>query len=163
MFKNIMLCVLCVFVLGGCIATGQKISPASLAAIQRGVTTEYDIRQMFGEPTRVRQNSYEGRRVLTYAYHNDENLKRGTAAVVGGLIGGAIGHQIGGGTGRDIATTLGATSGLYLGANAVSARQQDQQLDVVIDMRTGRVVDFYFDEQSRRSHPIHFNPGVGTI
>ena len=54
-------------------------------------------------------------------------------AILGGVIGGVLGHQIGGGRGQDVATAVGAVSGVAIGANTNrgSAVQNVQRCEIV--------------------------------
>lgn len=163
-FNNLFFSVLLLFVLSACaVSTGQAINSNNVSSIQRGVTTEADIRRMFGEPTGVRQNARSNLRILTYERHNDEEIRRGATGLAGGLIGGLIGHQIGGGTGQDIATTVGAAGGAALGAGMIDTREEYQRLEVSINNSTGRVVDYSFEQRKSRDPGMRFNQGVGKL
>ena len=101
--------------------------------------------------------------MLQYGYSNDDSIKKDAATVGGAALGGALGNQIGGGSGQAIATGLGAALGGLLGENAVTARQENQSLTVIIDLRTGVVKDFDFSESKGRTQSWSVNSGVGAL
>lgn len=152
-----------VLVLTGCIARGSKLNYNTVNSIQRGVTTEQQIRAMFGEPVATETRHKLGIKVLQYGYSNDDSIKKDAATVGGAALGGALGNQIGGGSGQAIASGLGAALGGLLGENAVTARQENQSLTVIIDLRTGVVKDFDFSESKGRTQSWSVNSGVGAL
>lgn len=160
MKKRIFVVFAVVLTLVGCaVSRGPALDDNGLNRIERGVTTEYEIRQMFGEPTTITRDSRSSMKVLTYRYHN-QDIKSQGAALLGAVAGGALGNQIGKGGGRALATFIGATAGGALSGNAVGNREQEQILKVVIDTRTGRVADYNFEQYQHRKDGIRFNRGV---
>ncbi len=152
------------FALSGCSIThGTAFNPNQIAAIQRGFTTEAQIRAMFGEPVAVNFDSVTGQRRLMYRYDNDSSIQKGYGSVGGLLLGGLIGSQIGGGSGRDIATAVGATAGGVIGENMVTARREQQTLVVYIDARTGVVRDYRYMEDKSRSQSWGIGSGVAPL
>ena len=79
------------------------------------------------------------------------------------MLGGLIGSQIGGGSGRDIATAVGATAGGVVGENMVTARREEQTLEVFIDTRSGVVRDYRFMEDKSRSQSWGIGSGVAPL
>lgn len=150
--------------LGGCSIThGTAFNPSAIASIQRGVTTEAQIRAMFGEPVMVNTDSATGQRRLMYRYDNDSSIQKGYAAVGGALVGGLLGSQIGGGSGRDIAASVGTLAGGVLGENAVTARREEQTLVVYVNAKTGVVTDYRFTEDKSRSQSWGVGSGVAPL
>lgn len=121
------------------------------------------VRQMFGEPVAVETNAKINQKTLTYRYSNDESIQKVFASIGGAIVGGVLGHQIGDGSGQVIATGVGAMVGNALGENAVTTREEEQVLTVYIDLRTGVVVDYNFNESKGRSQSWGISGGVGTI
>lgn len=150
--------------LSGCSIThGTAFNPNAIASIQRGVTTEGQIRAMFGEPVAVNTDTTLGQRRLTYRYDNDSSIQKGYAAVGGALVGGLLGSQIGGGSGSAIASGLGASAGGVLAENAVTARREEQTLVVYVDMRSGIVTDYRFTEDKSRTQSWGIGSGVAPL
>lgn len=150
--------------LSGCSIThGTAFNPSNIASIQRGVTTEAQIRQMFGEPVTVNTDSATGQRRLMYRYDNDSSIQKTYAGIGGALVGGLLGSQIGGGSGSAIASGLGATAGGVLGENAVTARREEQTLVVYVNAQTGVVVDYRFTEDKSRSQSWGVGSGVAPL
>lgn len=145
------------------ITHGTAFNPAQVAAIQRGVTTEGQVRMMFGEPVAVNFDSVTGQRRLVYRYDNDSSIQKGLAGVGGAVVGGLLGSQIGGGTGREIATVVGAGAGGVLAENAVTARREEQTLTIWIDARSGVVRDYRFTEDKSRSQSWGIGGGVAPL
>ncbi|MDO5686573.1 MAG: hypothetical protein Q4G42_04180 [Neisseria sp.] len=163
--KNKLMIVICALTIGlsGCaVSRGYQMNDAALNAIQLHVTTENDIRQMFGEPTSVTRDSRSNMKVLTYRHHN-QDIKSQGAAVLGAIAGGVLGYQIGQGSGQALATMIGTTAGGVLAGNMVGNREQEQVLKVVIDTRTGRVADYNYEQYQDRRDGIRFNQGVGSF
>ena len=151
-------------VLSGCSIThGTALNPNAIASIQRGYTTEAQVRAMFGEPVAVNTDSTSGTRRLMYRYDNDSSIQKGYASVGGLVLGGLIGSQIGGGSGRDIATAVGATAGGVVGENMVTARREEQTLEIFIDTRSGVVRDYRFMEDKSRSQSWGIGSGVAPL
>ncbi|EHM51934.1 glycine zipper 2TM domain-containing protein [Cardiobacterium valvarum] len=150
--------------LSGCgISHGDRLNYGNVNAIQRNVTTEAQIRAMFGEPVSVQINQKLGVKKLVYAYRNDDSIKKGAAGIGGAILGGVLGHQIGGGSGQAIATGVGAAAGGLLGDNAVTARQESQMLEVEISLATGRVSDYNYTEQKGRTQSWGISGGVAPL
>lgn len=150
--------------LSGCSIThGSAFNPAQVAAIQRGITSEAQIRAAFGEPVAVNFDSQTGMRRLMYRYDNDSGIQKGLAGVGGVIAGGLLGSQIGGGSGRDIATMVGATAGGVLADNAVTARREVQILTIWVDARTGVVRDYRFTEDKSRTQSWGIGSGVAPL
>lgn len=163
--KNKLFILICtvVLTLAGCAASrGLPMDDAALNQIQRGVTTENQIRQMFGEPTSVSRDSRSNVKVLTYRYHNQDFKSQG-AALLGAVAGGALGNQIGQGGGRAVATMIGATAGGALAGNVVGNREQEQVLSVYIDTRNGYVTDYQYEQYQDRRPGVRFNEGVSPF
>ncbi|MDO4435282.1 MAG: glycine zipper 2TM domain-containing protein [Cardiobacteriaceae bacterium] len=161
--KTSMLCVLMASSLTACVNHGTRFDMGQVSQIQRNVTTEQQIRMMFGEPVGVQTNLKAGTKVLTYQYKNDDSLKKEMAGLGGALLGGLIGAQIGDGSGQYIATGLGAMAGGAVANNMVDAREEMQILTVVISTSTGYVIDFNFEESKGRTQSWGLNGGVGTL
>ena len=117
-------------------------------SIQRGVTTEAQIRSMFGEPVSVQTNQKLGIKKLVYAYRNDDSMKKSAAGLGGALLGGLLGNQIGGG---------------LIGDNMVTAREESQMLEVDISLATGKVSDYNFTEEKNRTQSWGVNKGVSPL
>lgn len=149
--------------LSGCIATGSRLDYNAINSIQRGVTTEQQIRAWFGEPVSVEINQKWNTKRLTYGYRNDDSIKKKGAGFGGAILGGVLGHQIGDGSGQAIATGIGALAGGLLANNAVTAREESQFLEVLIDLRTGRVSDYNYSEAKGRTQSWSVNRGVGAL
>ncbi len=149
--------------LSGCVSLGQRIDYNKVAMIQKRVTTEADIRAMFGEPVTTETNMKRGVKVLTYGYKNSDEIKKAAAGTAGAVAGGVLGAQIGGGTGRVIASGLGAAVGGFLASNAVTARKEEQYLEVTIGLKSRKVIDFNYVESKGRSQKIGFNNGVSPL
>ncbi len=152
--KKLITVLLSATLLTGCISTGKKLAVNNINQIQNQVTTESDIRRMFGEPVSLRINAKKGIKVLTYNYKNDDNIKKGLAGVTGAVAGAALGSQIGNGTGQDIAESVGSMLGGFLGQNVVTTREMKQFLTVTIDMKTQKVIDYNYVESKHRSQKI---------
>lgn len=163
LLKNALICLFGAALLTGCIATGSRLDYAQINQIQRGVTTEQQIRMMFGEPVTVEVNQKAGTRKLTYGYRNSDQIKKTAAGVGGAAAGGLLGSQIGGGSGQVIAGSIGALAGGLLADNMVTARQEEQYLEVLISLSTGRVVDYNYIESKGRSQSWSVNSGVGAL
>ncbi|MPV85945.1 hypothetical protein [Ostreibacterium oceani] len=155
--------VLLSLLLTGCITTGTALSQTNVNQIQRGITSEAEIRQMFGEPVTLKTNQKQGWKRLTYGYKNDDSIKKVAAGTGGAVVGGALGSQIGGGSGSAIAGSLGAIAGGFLASNAVTARREEQYLEVYISLNTGRVSDFNYIEEKSRSQKIGVSSGVNPL
>ncbi len=147
----------------GCVSLGQQLNYNQVASIQRNVTTEAQIRAMFGEPVTSELNMKRGVKILTYGYKNDDSIKKGAAATAGAVAGGALGRQVGGGSGRAVAGTVGALAGGILVGNAVTARREEQYLEVVIGLHSHRVVDYNYVESKGRTQRLGINSGVAPL
>ena len=162
--KHTVICTVLALALSGCgISHGDRLNYGNVNAIQRNVTTEAQIRAMFGEPVSVQINQKLGVKKLVYAYRNDDSIKKGAAGIGGAILGGVLGHQIGGGSGQAIATSVGAAAGGLLGDNAVTARQESQMLEVEISLATGRVSDYNYTEQKGRTQSWGISGGVAPL
>ena len=162
--KHTFLAAVLALALGGCgISHGDRLNYGNVNAIQRNVTTEAQIRAMFGEPVSVQINQKLGVKKLVYAYRNDDSIKKGAAGIGGAILGGVLGHQIGGGSGQAIATSVGAAAGGLLGDNAVTARQESQMLEVDISLATGKVSDYNYTEQKGRTQSWGISGGVAPL
>lgn len=110
-YKNGALALVLAVSLSACgINHGDRMDYNLINSIQRGVTTEAQIRSMFGEPVSVQTNQKLGIKKLVYAYRNDDSMKKSAAGLGGALLGGLLGSQIGGGTGQAIATGVGGAA-----------------------------------------------------
>jgi outer membrane protein assembly factor BamE (lipoprotein component of BamABCDE complex) len=67
MLRSIALSALLAFVLAGCVSSGTNFNEDRVADIRKGVTTESELRQMFGEPGGTSLVSSGGRQ-LTWMY-----------------------------------------------------------------------------------------------
>lgn len=162
-FTSLLMAVVALLTLSGCIATGTRLDYNAVNSIQRGVTTEQQIRAWFGEPVTVETNQKAGVRRLTYGYRNDDSIRKDAAGVGGAALGGVIGGQIGGGSGQALASSVGVLAGGLLASNAVTARQESQFLEVLISLRTGRVSDYNFTESKGRTQSWSVNQGVAPL
>ena len=163
-YKNGALALVLTATLAACgINHGERMDYARVNSIQRGVTTEAQVRAMFGEPVSVQTNQKLGIKKLIYAYRNDDSMKKTAAGLGGAILGGVLGHQIGDGGGQAIATSIGAMAGGVLGDNAVTARQESQMLEVEISLVTGRVSDYNYTEDRGRSQSWGVNGGVSPL
>lgn len=160
---NVVIMAFFVLVLQACISTGQKIDTYKVSTIKKHVTTESDIRAMFGEPVSVQTNMKRGVKILTYGYKNDDSVKKVAAGTAGAVVGGVLGSQIGGGSGRVIATGLGAAVGGFLASNVVTARREQQYLEVTIGLKSRKVIDFNYIENKGRSQKIGVTSGVSPL
>lgn len=142
---------------------GDRLDIANVNAIQRNVTTEAQVRAMFGEPVSVEVNQKLGIKKLIYAYRNDDSMKKGAAGIGGALLGGLLGSQIGGGSGQAIATGVGAAAGGLLGDNMVTAREESQMLEIEISLATGKVSDYNYTEKKGRTQSWGVNSGVAPL
>lgn len=163
MMKTSILSILMATSLTACVNHGTRFDMTQVSQIQRNVTSEQQIRMMFGEPVGVQTNLKAGTRILTYQYKNDDSIKKEMAGLGGALLGGLIGAQIGDGSGQYIASGLGAMAGGAVTNNMVDARQEMQILTVVISTHTGLVVDYNFEESKGRTQAWGINGGVGTL
>ena len=162
--KHTLLAAVLALALGGCgISHGDRLNYGNVNAIQRNVTTEAQIRAMFGEPVSVQINQKLGVKKLVYAYRNDDSMKKSAAGLGGALLGGLLGSQIGGGTGQAIATGVGGAAGGLIGDNMVTAREESQMLEVDISLATGKVSDYNFTEEKNRTQSWGVNKGVSPL
>lgn len=161
--KSLLVTLLALSMLGGCVATGTQLNYNAVNAIQRGVTTEQQIRAWFGEPVAIETNQKMGTKRLSYAYRNDDSIRKDAAGIGGAALGGLIGGQIGGGSGQALASGVGILAGGVLGSNVVTARQESQFLEVIISLNTGRVSDYNFTESKRRTQPWRITQGVTPL
>ena len=163
-YKNGALALVLAVSLSACgINHGDRMDYSLVNSIQRGVTTEAQIRSMFGEPVSVQTNQKLGIKKLIYAYRNDDSMKKSAAGIGGALLGGLLGNQIGGGVGQSIATGVGATACGLIGDNMVTARQESQMLEVDISLATGKVSDYNFTEEKGRTQSWGVNSGVSPL
>lgn len=162
--KHTLLAAVLALALSGCgISHGDRLNYGNVNAIQRNVTTEAQIRAMFGEPVSVQINQKLGVKKLVYAYRNDDSMKKSAAGLGGALLGGLLGSQIGGGTGQAIATGVGGVAGGLVGDNMVTAREESQMLEVDISLATGKVSDYNFTEEKNRTQSWGVNKGVSPL
>ena len=163
-YKNGALALVLAVSLSACgINHGDRMDYNSVNSIQRGVTTEAQVRAMFGEPVSVQTNQKLGVKKLIYAYRNDDSMKKSAAGLGGALLGGLLGNQIGGGVGQSIATGVGVTAGGLIGDNMVTAREESQMLEVDISLATGKVSDYNFTEEKHRTQSWGVNSGVSPL
>ena len=159
-YKNGALALVLAVSLSACgINHGDRMDYNLINSIQRGVTTEAQIRSMFGEPVSVQTNQKLGIKKLVYAYRNDDSMKKSAAGLGGGL----LGSQIGGGTGQAIATGVGGAAGGLIGDNMVTAREESQMLEVDISLATCKVSDYNFTEEKNRTQSWGVNKGVSPL
>ncbi len=160
---NLLILSLLALTLSGCISTGQQINYNSVLMIKKRVTTEAEIRAMFGEPVTSEVNMKRGVKILTYGYKNSDAIKKAAAGTAGAVAGGVLGNQIGGGFGRAIASSLGTVVGGFLASNAVTARKEEQYLEVTIGLRSHKVIDYNYVERKGRSQKIGISNGVAPL
>ena len=87
-YKNGALALVLAVSLSACgINHGDRMDYNLINSIQRGVTTEAQIRSMFGEPVSVQTNQKLGIKKLVYAYRNDDSMKKSAAGLGGALLG----------------------------------------------------------------------------
>lgn len=150
-------------ILSGC-ESGMPLSYNSVTQnIHRNVTTEQQIRQLYGEPSSTYTDSATGIRTLVYEHVNSNAIKKPIVGILGSIAGGVIGNHIGGGLGQDIATVTGAAAGGALAQNAVTARTKTDTLTINISLTTGRVIDYQYAESGQRSQAWRPSSGVGTL
>ena len=83
-YKNGALALVLAVSLSACgINHGDRMDYNLINSIQRGVTTEAQIRSMFGEPVSVQTNQKLGIKKLVYAYRNDDSMKKSAAGLGG--------------------------------------------------------------------------------
>lgn len=157
--------VLAVFTLAlsGCVSTGQKIDYNKVSTIQKNITTEADIRTMFGEPTSSEIDTNRGIKILTYQYKNSDEIKRAIASTTGAVAGGVLGGKVGHGTGQSLASGLGAIVGGFLASNVIVAREEKQYLKIAIGLQNQRVIDFNYIDGKGRSQRIGFTGSVSPL
>lgn len=73
-----------VFVIGCTSTYGTKIEPEDIDKIQKGVTTETQVREWFGKPT-LTQTDTEGYKMIQYAYGEATSNRAGYIPYVGSL------------------------------------------------------------------------------
>lgn len=134
----------------GC-ASGHQVDSSKVDTIQKNVTTESQVRAMFGEPTATQINTQRNQKILSYSYDRNNGFAKTAASTTGAIAGGILaGKNIGSGTGRYVSSALGAMFGSYLGREAVGNDREIQTLDVMIDTQTHRVTDYNY--VLRQSH-----------
>jgi len=79
-----MLCVLVV----GCASYGKKIDLSSVDKIQKGVTTEAQVKAMLGNPMSVGITA-EGKKFMMYMYTQSQTKASTFIPIVGAFVGGA--------------------------------------------------------------------------
>lgn len=133
-------------------SSGHRVDYNKVGTIQKNITTENDIREMFGQPTATQMNLQQGTKILTYDYNKNNSFAQSAASTTGALAGGILASKnIGKGTGRYVSGTLGALFGGYLGKQATQVNRESQTLNVVINTATNRVIDYnYVTRQQRR-------------
>lgn len=148
--------------LTGC-QSGNVMDLNSVQSIQRNVTTEQQVRMMFGEPAAVSVNAQSGTKTLTYLYNNNDHLKKTATGILGAVAGGVLGHQIGGGSGQSLATGVGAVAGGALAENATVTREDNRRLDVMVSLATGVVLDYRYSEDKSRTQPWRPSSGPAAL
>lgn len=138
---------------------GPEINYQSVQSITLNVTTEQDVRNLFGEPVAVHTNMREGTRTLLYRHSENDQIKQPIAGIIGSIAGGVLGYQIGDGSGQALATMIGSTAGGAIAANAVTTREVNRNLQIVISLANGRVIDYNYTEDGSRSQP--WSPSLG--
>jgi outer membrane protein assembly factor BamE (lipoprotein component of BamABCDE complex) len=73
--------------LAGCGTSGVRVTPEQVASIQRGVSTEADVRAALGAPTGV--STVNGQRILVYSSASYQVRPESFIPVVGAFVGGA--------------------------------------------------------------------------
>lgn len=160
--KKILLSSILIFALWGC-QSGREIKEQDVAMIYKGYTSENQIRATFGEPDNVYMNSSDGIKILNYQHQSSDEIKRPIVGLIGAVAGGYLGNTIGDGGGRAIATGVGSIIGGNLAANTITTREKRKNLEIHIDMRTGRVVDFNYTESGSKDSPWLPSAGVGSL
>lgn len=148
----------CALLLSACQA-GKEINYNSVQSITRHLTTEQEIRQTFGEPVAVHTDMRNGIRTLLYRYSQNDQIKQPIAGLIGSIAGGALGYQIGDGSGQAIATMIGSAAGGAIAANSMTTREENRNLQVVISLANGRVIDYNYSEDAYRRQP--WTPSTG--
>lgn len=80
--------ILCALFLTACATSGKEVDKDFVATIQKGVTTEAEIRSNLGTPQSTSLNG-SGQRVLTYYYAKSTTKASSFIPVVGSLAGGS--------------------------------------------------------------------------
>lgn len=150
-------------ILSACESGNMQVNEGNIATINRGYTTEGQIRATFGEPDNVFINSVDNVKIITYQHTANDEIKRPIVGLIGAVAGGYLGNTIGDGGGRAIATGVGSIIGGNLAANAVTTREKMKNLEIHIDLRTGRVKDFYYTESADKNSPWLPSAGVGSL
>ena len=88
MYRKILASLVLAGVLGACASTGTQIDPDDVDKIEKGVTTEAEIREIFGKPPNVQRND-DGTKWLIYGYGKSEVDKKAYIPVVGSLFAGS--------------------------------------------------------------------------
>lgn len=133
------------------------------ANIHKNVTTEQQIRVIYGEPLAVHVDSGAGTRTLVYRYDSNDHLKKAGVGVLGAVAGGVLGSQIGSGTGKEVATAVGAVAGAGLASSAVTTRSKVQTLKITVSLKTGRVIDYRFTGSESRTRSWRPSSGPGAL
>lgn len=152
MKKHALVLIISATLLSACQA-GKEINYNSVQSITRNVSTEQDIRNTFGEPVAVHTNMQSGTRTLLYRYRSSDEIKQPIAGILGSIAGGVLGYQVGDGSGQAIGTMIGSAAGGSIAANAVTTRQENRNLQIIISLNTGRVVDYHYTEDAYRNQP----------
>lgn len=147
--KQLVISFLIILSLGGCSA-GKDIKTAEVKQIKKGVTTEQQILDWFGEPTSSSSDFSRKTKTLVYQYDNSDKL----------------GHSIAGGFGASFGSVLGplgAMGGGVLGSNAVKGREETKQLMVVINTNNSKVVDFNYSKTQGRTRGLGTGSGIDKV
>lgn len=145
-------------ILSGCSIThGNQFNYAQVDSIRRGVTTEQQIRAMFGEPVSVRSNTKRGVRTLMYRYSNDSSIQKNAAGIGGAVFAGVFASKLG------VNSAIAGELGGAVAENMVTARREEQVLYVHVDLRTGVVRDYEFNEEGSRTQSWGVGKGVAPL
>lgn len=80
-------------VLAACATTGSPINEDSVGRIERGVTTEREIRKWFGDPASVRKTG-SGHRSWGYRYEEKTRRDTGTLTKIGRSVASIFGARV---------------------------------------------------------------------
>lgn len=126
--KQLLFYISLITLLSACSTTGVRVDNQQLGMIKQGETTEQEVIQRLGKPTSITVTPE--RRVLVYAYTQNNNVERQVASSTASMVGGHVGGPI------------GSLAGSLLGGNVVPSNQTREQLSIEIDPVTYKVVNY---------------------
>jgi len=138
MVKNLLIGMILLFAgfaMSGC-ASGKNIEVKQVKKIHKGRTTESQIRKMFGEPTSVDIDYKRGR----------NKALAGAGTAVAGMVLGPVGLVAG-----------------YLASNNVQSRVESKVLNIIISMRSHRVIDYNFRVTQGRTKGMGIGSSIGGL